>query len=151
MVDGGAGVNVMPVATFDKLGFKEGELMKTNTNLSAFIGDVMEVKGVILVKLTIGRKTMATTFFVVGVKGRYNLLLGRDWIHANGCVLSMLHQCLIQWIGDEIEVVSTDGLTCIVMADTKFADGDMACLSKNIVHTRMVLAIWLRSWVLKVN
>jgi hypothetical protein len=56
-----------------------------------------------------------------------------------------------QWIGDEIEVVSTDGPTCIVTADTKFADGDMACLSENIVHTRMVLAIWLRSWVLKVN
>jgi hypothetical protein len=28
---------------------------------------------------------MPLTFFVVDVKGRYILLLGRDWIHANEC------------------------------------------------------------------
>jgi hypothetical protein len=44
-------------------------------------------------------------FFVVDVKRRYNLLLGRDWIHSNGCVTSTLHQCILQWIGDDVEVV----------------------------------------------
>ena len=32
------------------------------------------------VELTVGSKTVPTTFFVVDVKGRYNVLLGRDWI-----------------------------------------------------------------------
>jgi hypothetical protein len=70
MVDGGARVNAMLVATFEKLGFKENELVRTNTSLSVFIGDVIEAKGVMSVKLTIGSKTMATSFLVVGVKGR---------------------------------------------------------------------------------
>jgi hypothetical protein len=35
MVDGGAGVNVMPVATFDKLGFKESESVHRLTYVSA--------------------------------------------------------------------------------------------------------------------
>jgi hypothetical protein len=33
------------------------------------------------------------------------VLLGRDWIHTNECVPSTLHQYVIQWIGDEVEVV----------------------------------------------
>jgi hypothetical protein len=93
MVDGGAGVNMMPWATFKELGYVERELMRTNTSLSAFTGDITEAKGVL--ELTIGCKTLATTFFVVDIIGRYNLLLGWDWIHANGCIPSTLHQCLI--------------------------------------------------------
>ena len=33
------------------------------------------------------------------------LLLGRDWIHANWCVSSSLHQFLLFWKGDEVKVV----------------------------------------------
>jgi hypothetical protein len=130
MVDGGTRVNVMLITTSDKLGFKESELMKTNTSLSAFTGDVMEAKGVMSVELTIGSKTMATAFIVLGVKRCYNLLLGHDWIHANGCVPSTLHQCLVQWIGDELEVVSADNLECVAAADARVDDGDMICLSR---------------------
>jgi hypothetical protein len=78
MVDGGAGMNVMPLATFEKMGFEEKELMRTNTSLSAFIGEVMNAKGVMLVELTVGSKTLATAFFIIDVNRRYNLLLGRD-------------------------------------------------------------------------
>ena len=35
----------------------------------------------------------------------YNALLGRDWIHDNWCVLSSLHQFLLFWKGNEVEVV----------------------------------------------
>jgi hypothetical protein len=84
MVDGGAWVNVMPMMTFEKLGLSEGELMKTNTSLSAFMDEITEAKGVLSIELTVGSKTTTATFFVVDVKGRYGLLLGQDWIHANG-------------------------------------------------------------------
>jgi hypothetical protein len=43
------------------------------------------------VELTIGSTMLATTFFVVDIGGRYNMLLGRDWIHTNECVPSTLH------------------------------------------------------------
>jgi hypothetical protein len=62
MVDGGAGVNIMPVATFEKMGFYENELMRTNTSLSAFIGEITETKGVMSIVLTMGSKIMATMF-----------------------------------------------------------------------------------------
>jgi hypothetical protein len=44
-------------------------------------------------------------FFGVDMKGHYNVLLGRDRIHTNECVPSILHQCVIQWISDAVEVV----------------------------------------------
>jgi hypothetical protein len=111
------GVNVMSLATFEKMGYHKGELLRTNMSLSAFIGEVTDKKGILSVELTIGSKTMAMTFFVVDVSGRYNLLLGRDWIHSNGCVSSTLHECLMQWIGDEVEVVPVENAVCVATAE----------------------------------
>ncbi|KAK1612623.1 hypothetical protein QYE76_036296 [Lolium multiflorum] len=58
-----------------------------------------------------GRKTIPTTFFIVDSKSTYVVLLGRDWIHANCCIPSTMHQCIIQWDGDEVEVVHADDST----------------------------------------
>jgi hypothetical protein len=69
-------------------------------------------------ELTIGSKSLVTAFFVVKVQGNYNVILGRDWILANHCVLSTLHQFLIQWINDKIEVVHADALAYIALVDT---------------------------------
>jgi hypothetical protein len=55
-----------------------------------------------------GSKTIPTSFFIVSSKSTYTILLGRDWIHANCCIPSMMHQCLIQRDGDEVEVVHAD-------------------------------------------
>jgi hypothetical protein len=60
------------------------------------------------VDLTIGNKTVPTSFFIIHSKSTYNILLGRDWIHTNCCIPSTMHQCLIQWDGDEVEVVHAD-------------------------------------------
>jgi hypothetical protein len=37
--------------------------------------------------LSLGSKTISTTFFETKVQGNYSVVLGRDWIHANHCVL----------------------------------------------------------------
>jgi hypothetical protein len=60
-------------------------------------------------------------FFVVDVVGHYNVLLGRDWIHTNECVLSTLHQCVMQWISDEVEVVQANEEVCIAVAESHSA------------------------------
>ncbi|PWZ55324.1 hypothetical protein Zm00014a_022489 [Zea mays] len=44
LVDGGAGVNVMSLSVFSKLGYKESELIKTNMNLSGFSGEAITSK-----------------------------------------------------------------------------------------------------------
>jgi hypothetical protein len=82
-------------------------------------GNPMEARGVISMELTIGSKSLATTFFVIEVEGYYSVIIGRDWIHANRCVPPTLHQFLIQWIDDEIEVVDTDTSAYIALADAR--------------------------------
>jgi hypothetical protein len=83
LVDGGAIINVLPLSLFKKLGHVEGDLKHTNLSLSGFAGDPIEAKGIICMELMVGSKTMPTAFFMVDVKGRYNALLGWDWIHTN--------------------------------------------------------------------
>jgi hypothetical protein len=108
LVDTGAAVNIMPYSVLCRLGHSVGDLIKTNITLSDFNGQTSEVQGVLSVDLTIGDKTVPTLFFVVNRKGSYTILRGRDWIHANCCIPSTMHQCLIQWDGDEVEVVHAD-------------------------------------------
>lgn len=131
LVDGGAGVNVMPLSVFSKLGHQESELINTNMNLSGFSGKPSQAQGILSVELTVGSKTIPTAFFVVDVKGRYNVLLGRDWIHANCCVPSTLHQCLIQWVGDEVELIEADNSACVALTEVpmEWQHGDMRCLT----------------------
>jgi hypothetical protein len=108
LVDTGATVNIMPYSVLRKLGHSFGDLIKTNITLSDFNGPTSEAQGVLSVDLTVGGKTVPTSFFVVNSKGSYTVLLGRDWIHANCCIPSTMHQCLIQWDRDEVEVVHAD-------------------------------------------
>ena len=106
LVDGGAVVNVMPYNVFKKLGRSDAELIKTNMTINGVGGgEPIPAKGVASMELTVGSKTLPTAFSVVEVQGNYNAILGRDWIHANHCVPSTLHQFLIQWVGDDVEIV----------------------------------------------
>jgi hypothetical protein len=78
MVDGGAAVNLMSYAIFRKLGRNSDDLIKTNMVLKDFGGNPSETKGVLNMELTVGSKTIPTTFFVIDGKGSYSFLLGRD-------------------------------------------------------------------------
>jgi hypothetical protein len=108
LVDTGAAVNIMLYSVLRRLGRSAEDLIKTNATLSDFNGQASEAQGVLNVDLTVGSKTVLTSFFIVSSKSTYTVLLGRDWIHANCCIPSMMHQCLIQWDGDEVEVVHAD-------------------------------------------
>jgi hypothetical protein len=78
MVAGGASVNIMLVNVFEKLGHGQNELKRTNLSLSGFVGEMSQARGIISKELTVGSKTTPTAFFVVDIRGRYNLLLGCD-------------------------------------------------------------------------
>ena len=80
--------------------------------------------------MTIGRETLPTTFFVIKGKGSYAALLGRDWIHANCCIPSTMHQCIIRWIEDSVKVVHANSSFSIATADPKVWSGlGMKCIS----------------------
>jgi hypothetical protein len=76
LVDGGAAVNLMLYSVFKKLGREDGELVKINLTLNGVGGNPMEAWGVISMELTVGSKSLATTFFVLEVQGNYTVILG---------------------------------------------------------------------------
>jgi hypothetical protein len=131
LMDGGASINILPLLLFKKLSHIKGDRKYTNLTRSSFAGDPTKANGIICKEVMVGSKTMPMAFFVVDIKGCYNVLLGRDWIHANECVLSTLHQCIIQCIGDEVEVLQADENVCITMTKSQvdIQGGKMKCLT----------------------
>jgi hypothetical protein len=119
-VDGGAAVNVMPYTTFRKLGMGLIDLTPTTRILNYFAGNPSDTKGCVHVDLMIGSKILLTTFYVIDDKGAYNLLIGRDWIHANCCIPSTMHQQLVQWVDDGVEVVQLDDSVSVANVELAF-------------------------------
>jgi hypothetical protein len=96
LVDGGAVVNLMSYTMMRKIGKSDEDLTQTDMMLVDFEGNVSPTQGAICVELSIGSKNLPTTFFVIKGRGSYNLLLGRDWIHANYCIPSTMHHPMDQ-------------------------------------------------------
>jgi len=131
LVDSGAIMNLMPYSLYKKLGGLDKELIKTNMTVSGVGGgDPIGAKRGASMELTVGTKMIPTAFFVFEVQGNFSLILGRDWIHANQCVPSSLHQFLIQWIGDEDEIVHGDTSSFIATANSNSigANDNIKCL-----------------------
>jgi hypothetical protein len=133
----------MPYSIFKKLRREDDDLVKTNLMLNNVGGNLMKARGVIFIELTVGRKSLATAFFVIEMQGNYSIILGRDWIHANHCIPSTLHQFLIQWINDEIETVHTDTSAYITLADatTDWQHESTQCLSRKDLTSYDFLSI----------
>jgi hypothetical protein len=132
LVDNGAIVNVMPYSLYEKLGGTDEELVRTNTTITGVGGGALiPARGIANMEFTIGSKTLATTFFVVDVQGTYSLILGHDWIHANCCIPSSMHQFLIQWVDDAVEIVYSDSSDEVATTDAPMLGGHDAigCLS----------------------
>jgi hypothetical protein len=68
LVDTGAAVNMMPYSVLQRLGRYAVDLIKTNIMLSDFNGQASEAQGVLNVDLTVGSKTVLTSFFIVSSK-----------------------------------------------------------------------------------
>ena len=133
LVDGVAAVNLMPYTMFRKLGKGPKDLLKMDMTLKDFGGNASKTQGAVNVELMIGSKTLPTTFFVIDGKGTYSLLLGHDQIHANCCIPSIMHQCLIQWQGDNVEIVQADTSVSVATADPAYWEfEDCKCFSGRV-------------------
>jgi hypothetical protein len=119
LVDTSAAVNIMPYSVLYQLGYFTEDLIKTNVALSDFNGQASEAQGVLNVDLTVGSKTVPTSFFIINSKSTYTVLLRRDWIHTNCCIPSTMHQCLIRW-----EVVHADDSIEISLAAMSVWDAE---------------------------
>jgi hypothetical protein len=68
LIDCSAVVNLMMYSILKKLGRGDDELVKTNLSLNGVGGNPMEARGVISMELTVGSKSLATTFFIIECK-----------------------------------------------------------------------------------
>ena len=106
--------------------------------LKDFGGNASKTRGTMNVELTFRSKTLLTTFFVIDGKGLYSLLLGHDWIHANCCVPSTMLRCLIQWHGDDVELVRADESVSIAIADPVYWElEDFECFFWQAIGRRL--------------
>jgi hypothetical protein len=134
---GAVAVNLMSYTMLCKIDKSDKNLTQPDKMLVDFKGNASLAQGAICMELTISSKTLLTAFFFIKERVSYNLLLGRDWIHANCCIPSTMHQCIIQWIGDSVEVVQ--GVTSFTVAATE-AQGwtydHVSCISRKAWHAK---------------
>jgi hypothetical protein len=79
LIDGGAIINLMSYSFFKEMEKFDEELIKTNMMINDIGGgDPIGAKGVASMELTMGSKTLVTTFFIAEVQGNYSVILGQD-------------------------------------------------------------------------
>jgi hypothetical protein len=137
LVDGGPVANLMSYTMLRKIGKSDEDLTQTDIMLVDFKGNISPAQGAICVELTVGSKTIPTAFFFIKGRGSYNLLLGRDWIHANCCIPSAMHQCIIEWIGDLVEVVQGETFLTVAAKEAQGWTYDrVSCISRKAGDTK---------------
>ena len=82
---------MMYLDLFKGLGLKNEDLLKYNTPLVEFNGQVVILKGQISLPVSMEGKEVTIAFIVVALFSPYTTILGRSWIHTMGTVLSTLH------------------------------------------------------------
>lgn len=102
LVDEGVVVDFMPSFLLRKIGKYDTDLRAHNMVLSNYEGKIGKIMGVIQVDVTVGSITRPTIFLVITLKVRYNMLLGREWIHGMGVVPFSLYQRIMIWRNDGI-------------------------------------------------
>ena len=109
---------MMPLRMLRALGRGIGDLIEAEVSVSAFTGEISKTLGVLPIDIILGGNTSLSSFFVINSTTNYNALLGRIWIHGNLCVLSYLHQFLLFWKVDEVEVVWADKQPFVATLDS---------------------------------
>jgi len=127
LIDNGASINVITSSTLRKLGKCTDDLFEPLTALTNFSGGVEKPIGMLPLEVTVGSQKCQTAFYVIDAKVGYNALLGRNWIHQNQCVPSSLHQSLIFWNGNDIEMIKANDcpfVGCVNMAEAQYYHPD---------------------------
>ena len=82
---------MMYLDLFKGLGLKNKDLLKYDTPLVGFNGQVVILEGQISLPVSMEGKEVTIAFIVVASFSPYTTILGRSWIHTMGIVLSTLH------------------------------------------------------------
>ncbi|XP_065622129.1 uncharacterized protein LOC136064376 [Quercus suber] len=91
MIDQASGVDVMYPDLYSGIGLKKEDLLKYDTLLMGFNGQMVILEGQIVLPVNMEGKEVMVMFIVVASFSPYTATLGRPWIHMMGAVLSTLH------------------------------------------------------------
>lgn len=94
LVDGGSGVNIIPIRTMKELGIATANLTESRLMIQGFKQGGQKAIGAVKMDLTIGELQSSVWLHVIDAKTSYNILLDRRWVHENKVVPSTYHQCL---------------------------------------------------------
>ncbi|XP_075479340.1 uncharacterized protein LOC142520223 [Primulina tabacum] len=108
LIDNSSAVNVLPVRMLKSMGKTEEDLIPTEVLVASFIAETTKTIGILPADVTVGSMLSLCAFFVVNSSANFQALVGRDWIHANQRIPSSMHQQLLFWKGDDVEVVEAD-------------------------------------------
>ncbi|XP_075092409.1 uncharacterized protein LOC142172643 [Nicotiana tabacum] len=133
MVDGGSGVDICPLSTFQRMEIGTERIRPNNVCVRAFDVIKRDTIGEIYLILTIGHVDFKVTFQVLDMDTSYNFLLGRSWIHASGAVPSTLYKMVKFRHKDQAIMVHGEDKQSI------YRDPSVPCLearegSENIVY-----------------
>lgn len=84
LVDGEACINIMSHFSLKKIRKRDTDLKPHNMVLSNYEGMTSKTLGVIQVEVVVGTTYIPTLFMVFPTKAKYNLLIGKEWIHGIG-------------------------------------------------------------------
>lgn len=102
------GIEVCPYDTLKWMNINENRSRDSQIIIHTLDGSRREIIGEIKLSVEIGPYTFTISFQVLNITTRYNLLLGRPWIHMVGAVLSTLHQQLKYIINGELVTIMVE-------------------------------------------
>ena len=92
LIDDGSVLNVCPLKTASCLGLSIEDFVPTNQHVRVYDNSRREVSETITLELTIGPMVKKVDFQILNIASRFNMLLGRPWIHDTEAVHSSLYQ-----------------------------------------------------------
>ncbi|KAH0665732.1 hypothetical protein KY285_026938 [Solanum tuberosum] len=94
LVDGGSGINILPIRTIKELGISTADLTDSLLMIQGFNQGGQRSIETVKIDLTIRELQSSVWLHVIDAKTSYNILLGRPWVHENKVISSTYHQCL---------------------------------------------------------
>ncbi|KAL4303751.1 hypothetical protein GQ457_10G009450 [Hibiscus cannabinus] len=87
LIDNGSALNVLPLATLQRLPIDSSHIKPFRNYVRAFDGTQRETVGKIEIPLLIGPTKYTVEFVLMDIKPTYNCLLGRSFIHSAGALV----------------------------------------------------------------
>ncbi|GLJ56032.1 hypothetical protein SUGI_1203060 [Cryptomeria japonica] len=95
LIDGGAGLNIYRLNTIKQLGYSKKVVNSMHAiTIKAYDDEESSSKGTITLPLRVGPVMKDVVCQVLDLELRYNILLGRPWIHEMRFFPSTYHKCI---------------------------------------------------------